>query len=170
MDSAALIAAVASVALTPAHAATAPEALQNWFHDPYFAVSTAIPACPVPRGPYQTKVQMEREAHVRVERGTRCFQEGKCRLPNSYHYDPEIADNLRIALEKSPALRGTSLWVTVQRRWIFIQGCVDATSKRATLEKIARAIPDVENVFVDVTTDPRRLPPYFVLEPTPERR
>ena len=170
MDSTALIAAVAGVALSPALAATAPEELKNWFEDPYFAVSTAIPACPVPRGPFETKVQMQREAHVRVERGTRCFQEGMCRLPNSYQYDPEIAGNLRSALANSPVLHGTSLWVAVQRRWIFIQGCVDATSKRSALEEIARAIPDVENVFVDVTTDPRRPPPYYVLAQPPDRK
>jgi hypothetical protein len=169
MDSAALIVAVAGAALAPSLGAQESTELKNWFDDPYFAVSGAIAHCPVPRGPLLTKVEMEHEAHVRVERGTRCYQEGKCRKPNSYQYDAEIADHVRTALAKSPALKGTSLWVTVQRRWIFIQGCVDARSKKAAFEKIARAIPDVENVFVDVITDPAKPPPYAALEIQPHR-
>ncbi len=169
MDPAALIVAVVGAVLAPSLAAQASAELKNWFDDPYFAMSEAIPHCPIPRGPLLTKVEMEHEAHVRVERGTRCYQEGKCRKPNSYQYDAEIAGHVRTALTKSPALKGTSVWVTVQRRWIFIQGCVDAKSKKAAFEKIARAIPDVENVFVDVTTDPAKPPPYPALGPLPNR-
>jgi len=46
---------------------------------------------------------------------------------------------------------------------VFIQGCVDSKSKKPLLEKIARGIADVENVFVDVTTDPKKAVPYFTL-------
>jgi osmotically-inducible protein OsmY len=114
-----------------------------------------------------TRVEMEREAHVRVERGTRCYQEGKCRKANSYQYDAEIAQNLRAALAGSTAFDGTSVWVTVQRRWIFLQGCVGSMSKKAALQKLARGIPDVENVFVDVTTDASKSLPYPALTPAP---
>jgi osmotically-inducible protein OsmY len=143
--------------------------LKNWFADPFFAVSSSITGCPVPRGPLATKEDMEREAHARVERGTRCYQEGKCRKVNSYQYDAEIAEHLRAALANSPVLKGTSVWVTVQRRWIFLQGCVDSMSKKRALEQIARGVPDVEKVFVDVTTDASKPPPYPSLRPSQRR-
>jgi hypothetical protein len=154
------IVAVAAIGLSPGLVAQSPAELKNWFADPYFAVSSWIHDCPVPRGPLITKTEMEQEAHVRVERGTRCYQEGRCRKANSYQYDVEIAENLRAALANSPALQGTSLWLTVQRRSIFLQGCVDSMSKKRALEKVARAVPDVERVNVDVTTDRLKPPPY----------
>ena len=169
MNSAAVIVAVACVALSPTPAAQGTAELKNWFADPYFAISSSVTDCPEPRGPLLTKEEMQREAHVRVERGTRCYLEGKCRKPNSYQYDAEIAEHLRAALAKSPVVKGTSVWVTVQRRWIFIQGCVDAKSKKAAFEQIARSVPDVENVFVDVTVDAAKSPPYPALRPSPRR-
>src|SRR5262249_33962328 len=72
-----LVIAISCVALSPAFAAQTTTELKNWYDDPYFAVSSAVAGCPVPRGPYATKVEMEREAHVRVERGLRCYQWGK---------------------------------------------------------------------------------------------
>src|SRR5262245_53416442 len=161
-----LAALARSSAATPDNVAP----LRNWYNDPFFAVSAEIAGCPVPRGPFQTKSEMEREAHVRVERGTRCYQEGRCAKMSSYHYDADIADNLRRALSGSPALNQTSLWVTVQRRWVFIQGCARDKSKQAPLEAIARRIPDVENVFVDLRVDPKKPPPYLVLPATAEGR
>jgi hypothetical protein len=163
MDTVALIFAVAGIAAPiAASAEDAPQ--KNWFNDPFFAASADIADCPVPRGPSLTKTEMEREAHVRVERGTRCYMEGRCAKSSSYFYDPEIAANLRHALANSKALKGTSLWVSVQRRWVFIQGCAKARSKRAALEAIARRIPDVDNVFVDLRFDPKQPPPYPALQ------
>jgi hypothetical protein len=167
MDYAAVIVAVAGVVLSPALTAQGTAELKNWFADPYFAVSSSVAGCPVPRGPLVAKEDMEHEAHARVERGTRCYQEGKCRKANSYLYDAEIAEHLRAALANSPALKRTSVWVTVQRRWIFLQGCVDSMSRKRALERIARGVPDVENVFVDVTTDASKPPPYPSLRPSP---
>jgi hypothetical protein len=169
MHSAAVIVAIAGAVVSPALTAQGTAELKNWFADPYFAVSSSVTGCPMPRGPLLTKEEMEHEAHVRVERGTRCYQEGKCRKPNSYQYDAEIAEHLRAALANSGALKGTSVWVTVQRRWIFLQGCVDSLSKKRALEKVARGVPDVENVFVDVTTDALKPPPYSSLQPSPRQ-
>ena len=166
MNSAAAIAAIVAAALSPALAAQGTTELKNWFADPYFPVSSSISGCPVPRGPLLTKEEMEREAHVRVERGTRCYQEGKCRKANSYQYDGEIAEHVRMALANSGALEGTSLWVTVQRRWIFLQGCVNSLSKKRALEKVARGVPDVEKVFVEVTANASKPPPYPSLYPS----
>jgi hypothetical protein len=153
---------VALAALPVSHAAERVEESRNWFDDPFFAVSSSIGSCQLPRGPLMTKEEMDHDSHARVERGTRCYQQGECRRPNSYLYDPDIAAQVRAALNASNLLRGTSLWVTVQRRWIFIQGCVDRMSKKKRLESIAAAVPDVEHVFVDVTTNPRKPAPYQV--------
>lgn len=169
MNSTAVVVAITSVLLSAPLTAQSTTELKNWFDDPYFAVSSSVTGCPVPRGPLLTKEEMEREAHVRVERGTRCYQEGKCRKANSYQYDAEIAEHLRAALANSSALKGTSIWVTVQRRWIFLQGCVDSLSKKRALENVARGIPDVENVFVDVTTHASRPPPYPSLYSSPHQ-
>jgi hypothetical protein len=163
MDTVALILAVAGIAV-PIAASAEDEPLKNWFNDPFFAASADVADCPVPLGPLLTKTEMEHEAHVRVERGTRCYMEGRCTKSNSYLYDPEIAANLRDALAKSSALKGTSVWVSVQRRWVFIQGCANARSKKATLEAIARQIRDGENVFVYLRFDRKQPPPYPVLQ------
>ena len=32
--------------------------------------------------PWITRAEMEAQAHSRIERGTSCFQSGRCRLPN----------------------------------------------------------------------------------------
>jgi hypothetical protein len=159
------LAALSMLALAAhaSHAAERTPELRNWFSDPFFAVSSSVKNCPVPRGPFMDKEEMDHDSHARVERGTRCYQAGECRKPNSYLYDPDIAEHVGELLRTSNLLHGTSLWVTVQRRWIFIQGCVDTTSKKRRLEAVARGVPDVERVFVDVTTQPRKPPPYPVL-------
>jgi hypothetical protein len=154
----------ATVLMTPASGTANDEhALKNWYNDPFFSVSTDVQGCPVPLGPMQTEREMQREAHARVERGTRCFQQGQCTRPNSYLYDADIAANLRQALAGSPALKGTSLWIGVQRRWVFIQGCAAAQSRKAMLKAIATRIPDVERVFLELRVDRNKAPPYPVI-------
>jgi len=164
MDTVAIVMfAVAGMAI-PAAAAAQDAQPKNWFNDPFFAVSADVAGCPVPRGPFLTKTEMEREAHVRAERGNRCYMEGRCTKSSSYFYDADIAANLRRALTSSDVLKGTSVWVSVQRRWVSIQGCAKTKSKKAALEAIARRIPDVDNVFVDLRLDPKKPPPYPVLQ------
>ena len=167
MDTATLIFAAASIAVSSAALADNAMQLTNWYNDPFFTVSADLAGCPVPRGPLLTKTQMEREAHVRVERGTRCYMEGRCAKMSSYLYDADIADNLRHALAESPVLKGTSLWVSVQRRWVTIQGCANVKSKKTALKAIALRIPDVENDFVDLRFDRKRPAPYPVLGISP---
>ena len=164
MDTVAIVMfAVAGMAI-PIAAAAQDAQPKNWFNDPFFAVSADVAGCPVPRGPLLTKTEMEREAHVRAERGNRCYMEGRCTKSSSYFYDADIAANLRRALTSSDVLKGTSVWVSVQRRWVSIQGCAKTKSKKAALEAIARRIPDVDNVFVDLRLDPKKPPPYPVLQ------
>ncbi|WP_156954501.1 BON domain-containing protein [Paraburkholderia acidipaludis] len=153
-------------AQVPALAQTASDAQaarKNWYNDPFFALSNAVSACPLPLGPLTTRSEAEDDAHYRVERGTSCWLAHTCSKPNSYLYDADIAAAVRQALQGDALLAGTSLWITVQRRFVYAEGCVPAAFDRDALQRRLEAIPDVEQVFVRVTADPRGTPPYRTL-------
>ena len=155
-----LMVAAAPARNTPA--ADSPE-LRNWFDDPYFQVRSAIDDCPVPLGPLTSGEEMRTQAHNRGERGTRCFEEGRCRLPNSFLYDKDIAEGGRAKFAASREWRDATLWVTVQRRIVWIEGCVAPRSAKHAvdkLERLARAVPDVELAVVNVRKRPGDPAPY----------
>ena len=135
------------------------EARKNWFGDPYFQLSNAIPACPEPLGPLMTEDEALRDSHHRSERGTRCHLEGRCRHPSSYDYDKEIAANIK-ASASSFLPRPSTLWVLVQGRRVWIYGCVADGYRRGHLEKALRAIPDVELAMEEVRKGVRGPAPY----------
>ncbi len=136
------------------------EELQNWFHDPFFQISDKFPDCPQPAGPYVTAAERLANAHHRAERGTTCWLEGKCDRPNSYAYDQDIGDALQKALAGERFYADSSLWVTVQGRVVYIEGC--AADKRLTreLEKFAMTIPYVETAVAKIRFNPLDPPPY----------
>lgn len=136
---------------------------KNWYNDPFFALSDAISACPLPLGPLMTKAEADDDAHYRVERGTTCWLAHKCSKPNSYLYDDDIAAAIRQQFGGDAMLGGTSVWITVQRRFVYAEGCVSAGFDSAALQRRLEAIPDVEQVFVRVTADPRGALPYKTL-------
>lgn len=141
------------------------EERRNWFNDPFFPISTGIAACPVPRGPFITEEERRLETHSRAERGTTCWLAHQCSQPNAYLYDAGIAQAIRERLAAAPRFAGTSLWVTVQRRLVFVDGCVaDATTER-DIVAFLQAVPDVDRVFVNVYTDPKAPPPYKRRDP-----
>jgi hypothetical protein len=161
---AALVAAAVSAVAhgSIADAADTPQ-LRNWFDDPYFQVRAAIRDCPVPLGPLTTGEEMRTQTHNRSERGTRCFQEGRCRLPNSFLYDKAIADEVRDKFAATRDWRDASLWVTVQRRIVWIEGCMAPRAAKHSVEKLerlARGVPDVELVVVNVRRRPEEQVPY----------
>ncbi|WP_245621150.1 BON domain-containing protein [Paraburkholderia ferrariae] len=160
-----LAAAPAVQAQTAAQAASGDTAAprKNWYNDPFFALSDAVAACPLPLGPFMTRAEADDDAHYRVERGTTCWLAHKCTKPNSYLYDADIAAAIRQQLQGAPMLAGTSLWITVQRRFVYAEGCVGAGFDREALERRLAAIPDVEQVFVRVSSDPRGTLPYKTL-------
>ncbi|HEY4805033.1 MAG TPA: BON domain-containing protein [Paraburkholderia sp.] len=133
---------------------------KNWYNDPFFALSNSIAACPQPLGPLMTKAEAEDDAHYRVERGTTCWLAHKCAKPNSYLYDPDIAAAIRQQLQGDALFAGTSIWITVQRRFVYAEGCAGPGFDSAALERRLAAIPDVEQVFVRVRSDPRGPLPY----------
>lgn len=143
------------------------EALKNHYGDPFIPVTNAITACPVPRGPFMTEAEAKTEAHPRIERGTSCFLAGKCSEGNAYRYDGRIAaaaaDSISAAIRKSARLARSSIWLTVQRRFVFVQGCVTDRSQIERWAKLVKAVPEVEYVGVDLaighrTANFRRVP------------
>jgi hypothetical protein len=159
MLAAALLWPVAAAAL-----AAGDDELGNWFNDPFIQVRQAYPDCPVPLGPWLTRAEMRTQEHSRAERGTRCWLAGECKKPNSYLYDADIAKELANRFARSRAFAGSALWITVQRRFVFIEGCVKRANEAHALEAMAKRVPDVELVFVNVTADPGSKSPYSTLE------
>ena len=132
---------------------------RNWFEDPFFQVSSGVPACPVPLGPLLTADEQRREAHERIERGTSCWLAGKCRDSNAYRYDKTLAPQDQAALKAVPGIERSSVWVTVRRRWVFLEGCVASSDQVARLERAAREVPEVEAVVPTLSVG-REAPRY----------
>jgi len=137
--------------------------LKNWYNDPFFALSQGFADCPVPLGPFMTRAQMEDDAHYRVERGTTCWLAHKCTRPNSYMYDAPIAAAIRAHFTDPRAFDGTSLWITVQRRFVYAEGCAPGSFDVHGLQQQLEAIPDVEQVFMRVSTHAHGPLPYKTL-------
>jgi hypothetical protein len=136
---------------------------QNWFHDPFFQISDRIPDCPMPVGPFVTEDQRLTDAHHRAERGTTCWLVGKCDRPNSYAYDQDIASAFQAALRVANPFAESSLWVTVQGRVVYIEGCSVDKEMSTRLEAFARALPYVEVAVAKIHSDPAEPPPYPTL-------
>jgi hypothetical protein len=157
-----LLACMFALAASTCHAQDVSQR-RNWFDDPFFQVTSGIPRCPVPAGPRITETERRSQAHHRVERGTSCWLAGECERPNAYAYDQDIARNLKAALPAAQRLSRSSLWVTVQRRIVFIEGCADRMSTASKLGALAKAVPDVQQVVLAVSLKPGSRPPYQLL-------
>lgn len=154
----------ASTASVASAASAASVERRNWYDDPFWALSHSIAECPTPLGPLMTRAQMEDDAHYRVERGTTCWLAHRCSKPNAYLYDKPIAGELKKRFaDGDPALAGTSIWITIQRRFVYAEGCVSASFDRDALRRRLEALPDVERVFLRLTDDPRGRAPYKTL-------
>ena len=138
---------------------------QNWFDDPFFQVSSGLHACPVPEGPFYTEAERRIQMHSRLERGTSCWLAGQCADSNAYRYDRPLAPKVRAALEKVPGVKRGSVWVMVQRRWVYLQGCVPSQDVAKKLERAAHSLPDVEAVVPDLMVGTRGKPPYPLAAP-----
>lgn len=154
------------VLLLAAQAATAQEAAaplkQNWFADPFFRISAGLPACAMPEGPFYTAEERRAQTHSRLERGTSCWLAGKCTDSNAYRYDKPLAPKVHAALLAVPDVQKSSVWVVIQRRWVYLQGCVPSAALARKLERAARAVPDVETVVPDLMVGTRGKPTYPV--------
>jgi hypothetical protein len=159
--------AIGLVAMLSATAAAGE--LKNWFNDPYFQVRDAIPGCPVPRGPLIDEADMRKEAHARVERGTSCWLAGRCAKANAYQYDAAIGDAVRRRFAGTVLAPRSSLWVTVQRRIVWVEGCAADAGTARELERRLRDVPDVERVIVHLARRAGDRPPYPTLAPAAHR-
>lgn len=119
----------------------------NFFNDPFIQVTSGIADCPVPEGPKVTRAEMLAQSHGRAERGTTCFQMGRCRLPNAYLYDKEIIPRVKKAVDADGGFAQTSVWAEGQRRWVWLKGCVRQKEESEAMEKLVRSIEDVEAVI-----------------------
>ena len=156
----------AACALEPAAAQETSQPLkQNWFDDPFFQVASGMRGCPVPEGPLLTAEERRAQTHSRLERGTSCWLAGRCADSNAYRYDKPLAPKVQAALAAVPGVRRASVWVVIQRRWVYLQGCVPSRSMAAALDRAARTVPDVEVVLPELMVGTRGHPPYAVTAP-----
>ena len=154
----AALAASGLFATTPAPAQSDPPRLLNPFNDPFLQATAGRP-CPAPLGPAYTEAGRRVEAHSRLERGTTCWLAGLCAEPNAYRYDAANATAAAAALRGDPALAGTTLWLTAQRRFIYIEGCVADAVQAARAEELVKALADVDRVIPALAL-PGEKPPY----------
>ena len=159
-----LVCGLASLAALPVQAQPLPEK-KNWFDDPFFQVAAGLPDCPIPEGPLLTPDEQRQEAHWRAERGTSCWLAGKCRDSNAYRYDQPLAAPVEAALKAVPGVAASSVWVVIQRRWVFLQGCVAAAAMIDLLAQAARAVPDVETVVPMLQVGTLAKPRYELRQP-----
>jgi hypothetical protein len=155
--------ALGLLALFPMTGAAADAVERNWFGDPFFQVSAADPGCPLPAGPFVDERGRREQAHRRAEKGTTCWLAGQCERPKAYLYDADIAASAQQAFAAAAdRFAGSTLWVTVQGRVVYVEGCARDAAQVADAETLARAQPYVEQAVAIVRVPPARTPPYRV--------
>ena len=150
------------VACLMATAALAGDSLQNWFKDPFFQVTAADPSCPRPAGPFVDERGRLEQTHRRAEKGTTCWLAGECERPSAYDYDQDIAEGVRKAFALSSTFASTTLWVTVQGRLVYIEGCAQEQAAATRAEALVRAVPYVQQAIAIIRTNASQAPPYLV--------
>lgn len=153
---------VAAALLAGCAGARADDALRNWFDDPFFPVTAARPGCPEPAGPRVTAAERQAQSHRRAEKGTTCWlaRETDCERASAYGYDRDIAATVQRALQADAQAADTTLWVTVQGRVVYVEGCVARPEQAAAIERTVRALPHVQQALVIVRVGERGAPPY----------
>ena len=152
----------ATVALALALSAAHAQELRNWFNDPFFQVTSSVPRCPEPSGPRVTEAERQAQSHRRAEKGTTCWlaREAGCERPNAYAYDRDIAHEIQASVRGSALFANTTLWVTVQGRVVYVEGCVPEAVRAKDIEAFMRTRPHVQQAIALVTTNPNARPPY----------
>ncbi len=154
-----VVAAAVAALWAPAATAdpTSEAVLVNPFGDPFVQATDGRP-CAAPRGPAYTERERRTEAHSRAERGTTCWLAGRCTEPNAYRYDAANATAAVASLRADRSLVDSAIWVTAQRRFIYLEGCVAAAAQAARAEAVVKALPDVDRVIPTLALPGERLP------------
>jgi BON domain len=132
---------------TRAADAGAPAERRNWFETPFDQAVAGTRRCPRPEGPLITEAEMRLQAHGRIERGTSCWLAKKCEDSNAYRRDAEIQRRVLQSIRSDATLATSSVWVTTERRYVTLQGCVGSTREKSKLLARVRAVEGVEQVF-----------------------
>jgi hypothetical protein len=144
------LAALGALSIAARSESPAEEVARNWGNDPFLQLRADDSACPEPRGPRMTASEWRAEAHWRIETGTSCWLAGRCADANAYRYDAAIAQALFPRLQALPELAGSGLWAYLQRRILFVQGCVadraQARALEAAIGRAAAAVPELQTV------------------------
>ena len=156
------------VVLAPTLARGDDPRLLNPFGDP-FVQATSGRACPAPLGPAYSEAERRIEAHSRAERGTACWLAGLCAEPNAYRYDAANAAAAVRALGDDAALATSAIWVTAQRRFVYLEGCVGDAAQAARAEAVVKALADVDRVIPALALPDERTP-YAVAAPASRPR
>ena len=161
----------ALVPLLAALAATGPawpdDGLQNWFNDPFFQISAFVADCPLPAGPFVDEADRRVQAHRRAEKGTTCWLAHECERPNAYAYDQDISARFKAAVQEHNPFPDTTLWVTVQGRVLYIEGCATRESQIAQVEAFARALPHVQQAIAILRIGAAMRAPYKLRRASP---
>ncbi|RKP56057.1 hypothetical protein [Pararobbsia silviterrae] len=165
-------ACVLGLSMSMACQADAPR--RNHGDDPFFSISNGIARCPVPLGPLQTDEEWLANAHNRIEHGNNCWSEGRCRLANAYAYDKEIAETVGRRLRHVDTLglnwrQRTTLWLVIQSRVIFVQGCVAPDFDIHRFVFVLGQTADVDRVIDDTMTDPASADVPYRTQADPDR-
>ena len=132
------------LAALPMSAAVGTELVQL---DPFAQATAGFASCPQVQPRLVTLEESRVEAHVRIERGTRCALEGTCETGGAYKRDPEINEQVRAAIAADRRFADTSVWVTTSRKWATLEGCVRTSAQRAALVRFVGRLPSIERVF-----------------------
>ncbi len=115
--------------------------------DPFAKVTHGYPGCPETPPPLVTPEQLRIIGHERAERGTYCTLEGKCEPGGAYRRDPEVNERVRAAIAAERRFADTSLWVSTNRRFVTLSGCVRSAAQRRALAAFVRRLPGVDRVL-----------------------
>jgi hypothetical protein len=163
------LAALGAFSVPASSQGPAEEAARNWGNDPFLQLRADDASCPEPRGPRMTAPEWRAEAHWRIETGTSCWLAGRCSDANAYRYDAAIAQALFPRLQALPELDGSGVWAYLQRRILFVQGCVadraQAQALEAAIGRAAAAVPELQMVVPALRVAGDEGTPYRRLDP-----
>lgn len=69
---------------------------------------------------------------------------------------------MRQAFAATTRFAASTLWVTVQGRVVYVEGCARDAALAAEAEALVRTVPHVEQAIAIVSVAPARTPPYRV--------